>query len=268
MIDFFKSNSLQSSIESLLDEASLDQNEKDWLSKLPRRIHKNESGYLTDGGLHYLKVGLSAMSCIQTAIQASQANPPHSILDFPCGYGRVMRFLKVAYPKACLEGADLDKKAIRFCRRYLDARTSLSQNDFDTLNLGNSFDLIWCGSLVTHLNKERIGSLLRFFHRHLNPGGVCVFTSHGIRVEQLLDQGEINYSLTPDRVQKVLDGYRETGAGFSEYNQSREGYGISLTSDVVVRQLANNAGDWTCTSFEPAGWDNHHDVYAFCKQKL
>ena len=52
MIEFFKSNSLQSSIGGLLEQDSLEQNERDWLSKLPSRIHKNESGYLEDGSVH------------------------------------------------------------------------------------------------------------------------------------------------------------------------------------------------------------------------
>ena len=144
-------------------------------------------------------------------------------------------------------------------------KTVRSKRDFEALHLNQSYDLIWCGSLVTHLSQERIEALVRFFYRHLNPGGNCIFTSHGVRVEDLLARGEINYSLTPDLVDKVLAGFRETGAGFSEYNQSRDGYGISLTSDAVIRALAAEAGSWACTYFEPAGWDNHQDVYSFRK---
>ncbi len=220
---------------------------------------------MADGGVHYLNVGLSAMKCILPSMESIGSNCPISILDFPCGYGRVMRFLKAAFPHAQIEGADLDKKAYRFCSRILGAKTMPSSQDFDRLELNNNYDLIWCGSLITHLDKDRIASLLRLFYRHLNRGGSCVFTSHGVRVEDLLSKGEINYSLTPDLVEKVIQGYHGTGAGFSEYNQSRDGYGISLTSDEVIRELAGKAGAWTCTYFKPAGWDHHQDVYSFRK---
>lgn len=263
MLKSLKSPTLQNAVDKLLNQEHYSPEEKTWLREISTRVHKYESGYISDGGEHYLKVGLSAMKCIHQAMRSSELNNPSSILDFPCGYGRVMRFLKATFPHAQIEGADLDKKANRFCSRIFKAKTKASRPDFDELELNSSYDLIWCGSLITHLDKGRITSLLRFFFRHLNPGGTCVFTSHGIRVENLLARGEINYSLTPDLVEKVLQGYQESGAGFSEYNESREGYGISLTSDAVIRKLAAEAGDWSCVSFEPAGWDNHQDVYAF-----
>ena len=265
MLKFFRSLNLQPAIEGYLDAGNLSTEEEAWLRSLPNKVHKHESGYLNDRGDHYLKVGLSAMRAIKVAMKSAGLETPTSILDFPCGYGRVMRFLNVAFPNAQLEGADLDLKAIRFCSELLGAKTMPSKQAFDELSFNHSYDLIWCGSLVTHLDADRIGSLFKFFHQHLNPGGTCVFTSHGIRVEGLLERGEINYSLTPDLVEKVLEGYRANGVGFSEYNESRDGYGISLTSDEVLRRLAAEAGDWTCTYFEPAGWDNHQDVYAFSK---
>jgi cyclopropane fatty-acyl-phospholipid synthase-like methyltransferase len=265
MLKFIKSPSLQAAVYNLLNQENYSPEKKTWLRQISTRVHKYESGYISDGGEHYLKVGLSAMKCIHEAMDSCGLTNPISILDFPCGYGRVMRFLKAAFPRAQIEGADLDKKANRFCSRIFGAKTLDSKPDLEELKLENKYDLIWCGSLVTHLEKERIATLLHFFFRHLNQGGICVFTSHGVRVEDLLARGEINYSLTPDLVEKVLKGYRESGAGFSEYNESREGYGISLTSDAVIRTLAAEAGDWSCVYFEPAGWDNHQDVYAFRK---
>ena len=265
MIEFFKSKTLQPAVVKLLKQNTNSKQEADWLRNLDPKVHKNESGYLNDEGEHYLKVGLSAMDCTQRSLESASSSSPKTILDFPCGYGRVMRFLRVAFPDAQIEGSDLDKKAIQFCSRVFGAKTTLSMQDFEVLQLNKTFDLIWCGSLVTHLDKQRIAALLRFFYRHLNPGGVCIFTSHGIRVEDLLARGEINYSLTPDRVERVLQGYRDLGIGFSEYNQSRDGYGISLTSDAIIRELANEAGQWSCVLFEPAGWDNHQDVYSFRK---
>jgi SAM-dependent methyltransferase len=160
---------------------------------------------------------------------------------------------------------DLDSKAIQFCSKAFTVGTSKSSKDFNELNLSDTYDLIWCGSLLTHFNEAQILELLRFFYRHLNRGGICIFTTHGTRVEALLSSGEINYSLNPKQCQAILHQYKETGIGYSEYEPSRDGYGISLSSDAKIRHLAAKAGDWKCQLFHPAGWDHHQDVYSYFK---
>ena len=43
-----------------------------------------------------------------------------SILDFGCGFGRVLRMLKAAYPEARLTAADVKREGVDFCaRRHL-----------------------------------------------------------------------------------------------------------------------------------------------------
>jgi SAM-dependent methyltransferase len=265
MLPFLQTLNLEGARESLLAKDDLTEAERTWLRGIQSRVHKKERSYLENGGEHYLQVGLSAVRCIEAALAESKIDPPNSLLDFPCGFGRVLRFLKAAYPDASIQAAELDSTAVKFCNTVFKVSTYLSRMDLTRLQLNESFDLVWCGSLVTHFDHFQIRELLAFFSNHLNPGGLCVFTSHGKTVAELLESGRIHYSLKQEQINSVLKQYQSTGMGFTEYEPSRNGYGISLTSDEKIRQLASEAGNWECQLHIPAGWDNHQDVYSFCK---
>ncbi|MCZ6673747.1 MAG: class I SAM-dependent methyltransferase [Verrucomicrobia bacterium] len=265
MFNFRQKLSLKSAQQSLLSSKHLTSQEKNWLQNIQTRIHKQEKSYLRNNDEHYLSVGLSAVNCIQKAIRHSNLESPTSILDFPSGYGRVLRFIEVAFPEAYIEAMELDSKAVQFCRKIFGVGSSLSRKDFSKLRLKRTYDLIWCGSLVTHLDKLQTENLLSFFFTHLNPGGLCVFTTHGVAVETILETGEQNYSLNPTQIKSLIAQYQKDGFGFTEYEPSRDGYGFSLTEEAIIRQIAEKVGQWSCNLHIPNGWDNHQDVYSFSK---
>ncbi|NIQ58735.1 MAG: class I SAM-dependent methyltransferase, partial [Gemmatimonadetes bacterium] len=55
--------------------------------------HPGDTMYEVGRGLHYLSVGLSALRCVEAV--RGRAREPRHVLDFGCGYGRVLRFLRV-----------------------------------------------------------------------------------------------------------------------------------------------------------------------------
>src|SRR5919109_3533527 len=60
---------------------------------------------------HYFRVGEGAINEIERLLD----NEPERILDLPCGHGRLMRWLRAAYPYAEIVGCDLDPDAVNFC---------------------------------------------------------------------------------------------------------------------------------------------------------
>ena len=98
---------------------------------------------------HYVGVGLSALKIFEYAITEGFIRPDglQSILDLPCGHGRVARVLRSRFPDADLTVCDLDRDGVDFCVNRLGARGVYSIMDFDKLDLGELFDLIWVGSL-------------------------------------------------------------------------------------------------------------------------
>src|SRR5438552_19193144 len=96
------------------------------------------------------------------------------MLDLPCGHGRVMRFLKATFPHAQLTACDLNHGAVDFCAMTFAAHPVYSELAVPSIPLRGKFDLIWCGSLLTHLRKEMCAEFVAMFQRLLESGGLAV----------------------------------------------------------------------------------------------
>src|SRR5215203_1048777 len=80
----------RSAKRKLLSSSTTPANEKALLQKVSMEVHPNDGMY---GGnaVHYLGVGLSAIHCIELALAKLNGDKSiRKILDFPCGYGRVL----------------------------------------------------------------------------------------------------------------------------------------------------------------------------------
>lgn len=254
----------QSAKRSLLLSGCLTQAEENLLSTASWQVHDGDTMY--DNASHYLSVGLSASSCIQKALsQASIEHKINSILDFPCGYGRVLRFLRSMFPNASITAAEINSSALDFCRRHFSVNPFLSKESFSDLSLPQKFDLIWCGSLFTHIDESASIDLLRFFYKHLSDQGVCIFTTHGQLSIDWLQSQQRTYGLTEDGQQKVIQDFQLKGYGYADYPHQSD-YGISVVSHQRMLELAANIGQWNNICYIEHGWDNHQDVYAFARQ--
>lgn len=250
--------------ETLLQETGLTFAERELLGQVETRISPDDGMYVGDGE-HYYRVGLSAIDCIERAMEAAQVNIPANALDLPCGYGRVLRFLVKRFPEIRFTACDLDSRAVEFCVARLGVEPAYSQVNLDELSLGRTFDLIWCGSLITHLDDNKIVQLLNFFARHLARRGLVVFSSAGDQVAQWMINGEFDYGIDPSKIPKITSAYRADGYGYTDYPY-RPDYGISLTSPDWIRAKSLKVGGLTEVYFKPHGWDNHQDVFGFIKE--
>jgi SAM-dependent methyltransferase len=156
-----------------------------------------------EDGVHYYKVGLSAISCIDEALERAGLKEVRSILDLPCGSGRVLRFLVHRFPDAEITACELASGAAEFCARTFGAQPAFSSLNLDEVSLGQKFDLIWCGSLVTHLNESGITALLRLFQRHLAPDGIMIFTTHGDFVQRRIPTQDFDYGLDAEQIRGI-----------------------------------------------------------------
>ncbi len=248
----------------LLASSALSDAERALLGKVDSRISYADGMYKGDGA-HYFSVGLSAIKCIEEALQAAHVESVHNILDLPCGYGRVLRFLVQRFPAARITACELLPDAVRFCAERFGALPAQSSYDLAALTLANEFDLIWCGSLITHLDGERTRALLAFFARHLAPGGLLLFTTHGDFVAGRVHEQADFYGLLRDEIPALTKSYRQQGHGYLDY-PAVPGYGVSLTAPAWVRQQAREVGGLREVYFRAQGWDRHQDVYGFVKQ--
>ena len=217
---------------------------------------------------HYFSVGRSALLSIQCALQLAEAPPPMRVLDLPCGHGRVLRALKAEFADAEISACDIDLDGIQFCRQELGAVAIPSHEDCSRIPLDGEYNLIWCGSLITHLDAIRTRDFLRLFAAHLAVGGVLVFTTHGRRSVELFRAGTAKYLLeSEDAVfEDIIRQYEETGFGYHDYSHIPK-YGVSLTKLVWICQaLESLSPRLSLLVANEAGWDHHQDVIA-CARK-
>ena len=101
-----------------------------------------------------------------------------NILDFGCGWGRIIRFFMKDIEPSKLWGCDPVEKMIEICKE---------QNkwcNFDLINTrppspyaDNTFGLIYSFSVFSHLSEEMSDNQLAELTRILRPGGMLVVTT-------------------------------------------------------------------------------------------
>jgi len=160
-----------------------------------------------------------------------------------------------------MTASDLDRKGVDFCARVFGAEAVYSESNLDQFSAGGQFGLIWCGSLVTHLNDTGIRAVLRAFARHLQPDGLLIFTARGERVIQRLQDEEFEYGISAENVAPITAAYRKEGFGFADPPRA-SAYGISSTSPEWIRRAAAEIGLGE-VYFRARGWDDHQDIYGF-----
>jgi SAM-dependent methyltransferase len=248
----------------LLSDPSLSASERDLLSKVSARIYYDDGMYNGDGA-HYFKVGLSAISCINEAISCAGLQAVRAILDFPCGSGRVLRFLVQRFPEAEITACELERGPVEFCVRTFGACPAFSSLNLDEVSLGKEFDLIWCGSLVTHLNERGIVALFQLFRRHLAQDGLMIFTTHGDFVRRRIPTRDFDYGLDREQIERIGVDYPDTGFGFEDYPGEKD-YGVSLTAPDWIRARMRDVSGLREVFFKERSWDNHQDVFGFVRE--
>ena len=247
----------------LLSDPTLTERERKLLSKASSHIYPGDGMYHGDGG-HYFRVGLSAIRCIDEALARADLKEVRTILDLPCGSGRVMRFLRQRFSDAEITACDLRAGPVQFCVRTFGAEPAFSSLNLDEVSLGKKFDLIWCGSLVTHLNEHGIVALLRLFNRHLAASGIMLFTTNGDFVARTIPTRDFDYGLKQEQIDRIGIEYPQTGYGFEDYPGEKD-YGVSLTSPQWIRTRVRDVGGLREVFFKERGWDDHQDVFGFVR---
>jgi SAM-dependent methyltransferase len=259
-----QSNALSDKEKALLRKVTLKTHRKDDMIHRDPVIHREDGIYL-ERARHYLSVGLSAIHCIENALeQSSRKDDVRSILDFPSGYGRVLRFLKARFPKADITACEIIPESLDFCEQTFSTETILSQKDFTKLSFPGKFELIWCGSLFSHIDEKAAANLLKLFYYHLSPSGLCIFTTHGQATAQRIREKHYTYGLTEESQQQVLSQFHEREYGYADY-PNQQGYGISIATHERMLSIARSVGQWKEICYLERGWDNHQDVYCFTK---
>jgi SAM-dependent methyltransferase len=237
---------------------------------------------LGGGRKQYFALGEEAARIIQNSMRAAGAGPPRTILDFGCGHGRVLRMLKAAFPEARLTAADIDHLAVNFCVETFGAEPIYSSMDSHGIPPDKAFDLIWCGSLLTHVNADRIIGFLRLFDSRLAPDGIVVFTTSGRGGYEVLrdllpdrkpdevapasiDKARQYFPLPDEILPDFASSYEREGFAYRDLAEGAD-YGTSLTSPAWVCRQVERSPHLRLVNYMERGWGSMQDVVA-CQRR-
>ena len=208
----------------------------------------------------YLQIGREALALVQDAWALAGCERVEAILDLPCGHGRVARWLRSAYPTAKLVVSDTQGPGVSFCIDRLGATgVQATLDGRHWAALPGPYDIIWCGSLLTHIDRDQWLIHLRRFADRLTTHGVLVFTTHGLVALDKLQTGEKDYGLPPDDVTSLCAEAVAKGFGYVGY-RGTPAYGISLSQPSWIRELVECETDLRVLTIRESAWDQHQDV--------
>lgn len=227
-----------------------------------RTIHPKDEMSSADQR-RYLLLGHEAAGLARAALDLSHAPEPGRVLDFACGFGRVARHLRVAFPDAELVCADVWREAVEFTGRFADRTLRVDPDGNNWPELGAGYGLIWCGSLITHLPEDRARAVINLFADALAPGGVAVFTTHGRFVRDRMASGSFRYGVEDPA--PIVAGFDAGDHAFAPY-PGQKAYGASATPLPAVLGWIRSRPDLTVRLASERAWDDHQDAVAFQKR--
>lgn len=195
----------------------------------------------------YAYAGVTAVQCIRDVLAKLGRPDPSSILDLPCGHGRELRFLKLAYSDARIGACDIDEDGVEFCARVFGAHPIVSHEDPDKVSFDQTYALAWSGSLFTHLSADRWPGFLELFARSIEPGGLVLFTANGFLPASLLR----NLGLGADDVERLLDDFRSNHFGYVDVGDGS--WGLSLARPRWVKEQIERS-PLELVSYERGAW--------------
>lgn len=205
----------------------------------------------------YLSVSYSAVAQIAHAMAVCGRTGLPRILDFACGHGRVMRALRAAFPDAELSGCDVDRDGVDFCASRFGAVRVYSDPDAARVVLDGQFDLIWVGSLLTHLDAPRCRAFLDLFRHHLGERGLLVVSTHGRNAVKRWPRDDA-------RTDAIIADFEREGFGYRDH-PGLDGYGTSACTPAWIAATLAEWTDLMLVGYVERGLADHQDIVAALK---
>lgn len=195
-------------------------------------IHPNDQ-MLSHSLLHLRSAGAALSQYFGVALQQQRAAeqvidvffPDRSqirVLDFACGFGRLLRFLVHSVSPTQIWASDIQHEAVDFVSAQFGVNGIYSTAEPRAFQPDQKFDVIWVASLFSHLPANLFQEWLRTLTGLLTPRGVLCFSVHD---ECLLPPG------------RAMPAQGILFAGHSENEElERAAYGTTHVSETYVER--------------------------------
>lgn len=170
-----------------------------------------------------------------------------SMLDFASGYGRLTRILLQKLRPEQIFVADIYRDAIDWQRAAFGVAGIYSAPDPAALTYAGRHDLVFVGSMFSHLPAELFHAWLARLYALLAPGGVLAFSVHD---ESFLPDGE---AMDPSGIRYFR--FSESGSLDADI------YGMSYVSEAFVGEAIARLPGAPSWRRHPKGAYENQDLY-------
>jgi hypothetical protein len=186
---------------------------------------------------------------------------PDRIIDFPSGYGRALRWFRAEWPNAEIFAVEIIPDALDFVVDAFGASPVLGDHQLK-MSIPLNADLIFSGSLLTHLDDWQWDIFLPMCIDALSKDGTLVFTTHGRIASLMAAQRNPIYGDMVDTVD-LYNEYKETGFSFRPYSALYPTFGLTLSSPEWIMRRLQKLPMAKIVAFHEGAWGQ--DVVALRK---
>ncbi|AUM00940.1 hypothetical protein B4966_12800 [Rhodocyclaceae bacterium] len=202
----------------------------------------------------YFNVGLQQYRAFRQvySLLGIDRRPGAAVLDFACGYGRLLRFLSPTFAEGAIWAAEIQPEALAFVRDRFRVKVVPSAYEPGAFQPGRSFDLIWVASLFSHLPGRLFHAWLARLKDCVSESGAICFSVHGTG---LLPAGE---SMPPE------------GISFRPFSENADldadAYGTTYVTEHYVREAVRTVcgAQFDCRRI-PRGLAHEQDLYVIAR---
>jgi SAM-dependent methyltransferase len=139
--------------------------------------------FVGSAGAHSLREGFRFFTVVKAYAESCGAPLATStrVLDFGCGWGRMLRCFLRDVAATNLHGVDVDASMVELCRSLFGplGRFDVVPARPPAATLTGPYDLIYAYSVFSHLNEEYHLAWVEELARVLRPGGLLLATTQG-----------------------------------------------------------------------------------------
>ncbi|MGM0876128.1 MAG: class I SAM-dependent methyltransferase [Bacillota bacterium] len=166
------------------------------------------------------------------------------VLDFGCGWGRIIRFFFKDVADQNLLGVDVDPKMISLCNDLLGKGKYKVVNPQPPVHSidDNSLDIIFAFSVFSHLAEDTAEKWIKEFSRILRPGGIVVATTEGLNFLQYCQRLRERPELVKTGWHKALkESFKDINSMISNYNRGIFLYSATGGGDIRDKSFYGEA---------------------------
>jgi hypothetical protein len=167
-----------------------------------------------------------------------------TILDYGCGWGRLIRLLYKFVPIENIYGVDPWDESIKICKKdHVKGNFAISDYVPETLPFKQKFDLIFAFSVFTHLSEKTMTTVLNTLRNYIADDGVLVITIRPQEYWLYHGNGKL--------ADPMLKAHQEKGFAFTPHNRPPINGDITYgDASVSLAYLEQHFPKWKLESVE------------------